>query len=135
MNTYDQFLTLLLSDFKRRAQPLIRSLWADLKEVAEVADDRSISAASEQVLRRIRILGRAARAANAGQVQSHNQALELRLPALTQAPAAARPELLEGLYETTRELAGAQYSIDTETTVAERTGQPIEMTLVEACAD
>jgi len=130
MNTYDRFLTVLLSDFKRGAQPLIRSLWADLMEVAEATDERSFSAASEQALRRIRILGRAARAANAGQVQSRNQALELRLRVLARSPAAGRPELFEGLYETMRELAGAPCS-----TVAEHAGQPIEMALVEACAD
>jgi hypothetical protein len=135
MNTYDRFLTLLLSDFKRGAQLQIRSLWADLMEVSEATDERSVSAASEQALCRIRILGRAARAANAGQVQSRNQALELRLRVFAQAPAAARLELLEDLYETMRELAGAPYSVDTETAVAERAGQPTEMALVEACAD
>jgi hypothetical protein len=135
MNTYDRFLTLLLSDFERGAQPQIRSLWADLMEVAEATDERSFSAACEQALRRIRVLGRAARAANAGQVQSNNQALELRLRVLMQAPAAARPELFEGLYETMREVAGAECSIDPETTVAGHACQPSEMALVDACAD
>jgi hypothetical protein len=136
MNTYERFLSSLLSEFKRRAQPLIRSLWADLIEVTEATDEPSLSAAREQALRRIRILGRAARAANAGQVQSRNQALELRLRALMPAPAAARPELShEGLYETMRELAGAQCSIDGEAPVPENTNQPTEALLVESCAD
>ena len=125
----------MLSDCKRRAQPLIRSLWADLMEVAEASDERSVSVANEQALCRIRILGRAARAANAGQVQSRNQVLELQLLVLAQAPAAARPELLEDLHEPMRELAGAQYSIDAETTAAGCACPPTEMTLVEACAD
>jgi hypothetical protein len=135
MNTYDQFLSSLSSELKRRAQPLIRSLWADLMEVAEATDERSVSAAGEQALRRIRILGRAVRAANAGQVQSRNQALELQLRVLMQAPVAARPGLLEGVYEAMRELARAQCSIDVEAPVLENTDQPTEALLVESCTD
>jgi hypothetical protein len=133
MNTYDQFLSSLLSEFKRKAQPQVRCLWADLMELAEATDERSLSAAHEQALRRIRVLGRAAAAVNAGQVQSHSQALELRLRALTQAPVATRPELFEGLYETMRELDGAQYSVDANTSA--HAAQPTETLLVESCAD
>jgi hypothetical protein len=135
MNTYDRFLSSLLSEFQRKAQPQVRSLWADLMELAEAIDERTLSAAREQALRRIRVLGRAASVAHADQVQSPGQELELMLGALTQAPAAARPELLEGLYETMRKLTGAVYSIDVEAPVSKHARQPSELTLVESCAD
>ena len=135
MNTYDRFLSSLLSEFKRKAQPQVRSLWADLMELAEAIDERALSAAREQALRRIRVLGRAASAAHADQVQSPSQEIELMLGSLTQAPAAARPQLLEGLYETMRKLTGAVYSIDAEAPASEHDGQPTGMTLVESCAD
>jgi hypothetical protein len=135
MNTYDRFLSSLLSEFKRKAPPHVRSLWADLMELEEAKDERALSAAREQAMRRIRVLGRAAGAANAHQVQSLGQTLELMLEVLTQAPAAARPGLFESLYETMRKLDGALYSIDVEAHVSEHAGQPTEMTLVESCAD
>jgi hypothetical protein len=135
MNTHDRFLFSLLSEFKRRAQPQVRSLWADLMELAEATDEKVFSVASEQALRRIRILGRAAGAANASQVQCHNWALEIRLRAFKQESVVVRPELFEGLYETMRELTGALCSIDTESAISKHTSQPTEMALVEACAD
>jgi hypothetical protein len=135
MNTYDRFLFSLLSEFKRKAQPEVRSLWADLMELAEATDERALSVASEQALRRIRILRRAAGAANAGQVQCHNRALEIRLRTLTQEPAVACPELFEDLYGTMRKLVGAQCSIDAKSTISEYASQPPEMALVDVCAD
>lgn len=135
MNTYDRFLSSLLSEFKRKAPPQVRSLWADLMELEEATDERALSAAREQALRRIRVLGRAAGAAKAQQVQSLSQALELRLGALTQGRAAVRPELFEGLDDTMRELAEALYSIDAEDAITEPADQPTEMALVESFAD
>jgi hypothetical protein len=135
MNTYDRFRSSLLSEFKRKAQLEVRSLWADLMELEEALDERAFFAAREQALRRIRVLGRAASAANAHQVQSPGHTLELMLVALMQAPTAARPDLFEGLYDALRKLTGALYSIDVEAPVSERAQQPDELTLVESCAD
>jgi hypothetical protein len=135
MNTYDRFLSSLLSEFKRKAQPQVRSLWTDLMELEGATGKRALSAAREQALRRIHVLGRAASAAHADQVQSPDHELKLMLGALTQAPAAARPKLLEGLYETMRQLTGAVYSIDVVAPVSEHAGQPTELMLVESCAD
>ena len=135
MNTYDRFLSSLLSEFKRKAQPEIRSLWADLMELAEARDERALSTACQQALRRTQILGRAAGAANAQEVRSQTHALEVRLGVLTQARAAARPELFEGLYASQRQLAETLYSIDVEAPDPENTRQPTETLLVESCAN
>lgn len=135
MNTYDRLLFSLLSEFKRKARPQVRSLWADMMELVEAIDERALSTAREQAFHRVHVLGRAASAANARQVQSPGQTLEHMLGALTQAPAVARPELLEGLCETMRQLTGAVYSIDVEAPVSEHAGQPTKMTLTGSCAD
>jgi hypothetical protein len=135
MNTYDRLLFSLLLEFKRQAQPQVRSLWADMMELVEAIDERALSTAREQAFHRVRVLGRAASAAHADQVQSLGQELELMLGALMQAPTAACPELFESLYETMRQLTGAVYSIDVEAPVPEHAGQPTELTLVGSCAD
>ncbi len=41
MNAYDRFLSSLLSEFKRKAQPEVRSLWADLMELEEAPAAKS----------------------------------------------------------------------------------------------
>jgi hypothetical protein len=135
MNAYDWFLSSLLSEFKSKAQPQVRSLWDDLMELEVPVDKQGFFAAHEQALRRIHVLGRAASVANAHQVHSLGQTLEFMLGAFTQAPAAARPELFESLYATMRELTGAVCSIDAEALVSAHTGRSTEMTLVESCAD
>jgi hypothetical protein len=135
MNTHDQFLSSLLSEFKRKAQPQVRSLWADLMELEEAMDERSLSAARDQALRRIRVLGQAANAANAHPVRSLNQALEHRLGALTQARATACPELFTRLHEIVWLLADAVYSIDTDVPATEPAGQPTERMLIESHID
>ena len=135
MNTYDRFLSSLLSEFKRKAQPQVRSLWADLMELEEAIDEPGFSAAREQALRRIRVLGRAANAAHARPVRSLSRSHELTLGALMQTRAAACPELFTRLHETMWMLAVALYSIETEPPVSEHDGQSTELTLVESCAD
>jgi hypothetical protein len=135
MKTYNRLLTSLLTEFKRRAGPQVWSLWADLMELAEANDEQALSAAREQVLRRIRVLGRAASAANAHQVQSIGQSLERMVGAFTQVRAAARPELIDATYRTMNKLAETLYSIDTETSVTEDTGQSTESVLVESSVD
>jgi hypothetical protein len=135
MSTYDLFQSSLLSEFKRDAQPQVRSLWDDLVELEAPVDEQGFFAAHEQALRRISILGRAASAANAHQVQSLGQTLKFMLGAFMRAPAAARPELFEDLTATMRELTGAVHSIDAEAFVSAHAGQPTELMLVESCTD
>jgi hypothetical protein len=135
MNAYDWFLSSLLSEFKRRAQPQVRSLWDDLMELEVPVDKQGFLAAHKHALRRIHVLGRAASAVNAHHVLSLDQTLEFMLGAFTQAPAAARPELFESLYETMRELTGAVCSIDAEALLSAHTGQSTKMTFVESCGD
>jgi hypothetical protein len=134
MNTYDRFQSSLLSEFKRKAQPHVRSLWADLMELSEVTTERSLSTARAQALQRIRVLERAAGAANAHHVRSLSQALELMLDDITQVLPVARPELFEALCETMRKLTEALYSIDAEAHIFEA-DQPTEMALAGSCAD
>jgi hypothetical protein len=104
-------------------------------ELQEAIDERSFSAAREQALRRIRVLGRAANAANAYPVQSLSQTLERVLGTLTPVRAAACPELFTNLYETMWMLADALYSIRTDDPMSKHDGQSIELMLVESCAD
>jgi hypothetical protein len=135
MNTYDRFLSSLLSEFKRKAQPQVRSLWADLMELEEAIDEPAFAAAREQALHRIRVLGRVANSANAHPVRSLSQSLKLTLGGLMQTRAATRPELFTRLHETLWMLAATLYSIDADAPVSEHARQPDELTLVESCAD
>jgi hypothetical protein len=130
MNTYDRFQSSLLSEFKRQIQLQVRSLWDDLVELEVPVDEQGFSAAHEQALRRISILGQAAGAANAHQVQSLGQTLEFMLGVFMRAPAAARPEIFKDLTGTMRMLTGAAYSIDPEAPVSAHAGQLTEMMLV-----
>jgi hypothetical protein len=135
MSTYDRFLSSLLSEFKRQAQPQVRSLWADLMELEEAIDETAFAAARERAVHRIRVLGRAANAANAHPVRSLSQSLKLTLGALMPTRAAACPELFTRLYETIWMLADTLYSMDGEAPVSEHAWQPDKLTLVESCTD
>jgi chemotaxis protein histidine kinase CheA len=135
MNTYDRFLSSLLSEFKRKAQPQVRSLWADLMELEEAIDERALSMAREQALRRIHVLGQAADASQAHPVRSLSQTLEHMLGALTQTRAATCPELFTHLHGTIWMLADTLYSMDVEAPASERADQPTEPMLVESCVD
>jgi hypothetical protein len=134
-NTYDRFLFLLLSEFRRKVQPQVRFLRANLMELVVVMDGRAQSAAREQASHRVRALGRAASAAQADRVRSPGQELELMLGALMQAPTAARPELFESLCGTMRKLTGAVHSMGAQAPASEHAGRLTERTLVESCAD
>lgn len=135
MNPYDRFLSSLLLEFQRKAQSQVRSLWADLMELEEAIDERAFSAAREQALQRIRVLGRAANAANARPVRYLSRSLELTLGALMQTRAVACPKLFTRLYESMWMLARALYAIDADAPVPAHARQAGELTLVESCAD
>jgi len=136
MNTYDRLLTTLLTEFKRKAPPQVRSLWADLMELAEAADEPAFVAAREQALRRNHILGRAAGAAHAHAVQSLSNTLELTLRVLTQTHVAARPGLIDAMYQIMNRLTEALCLVDTEAPRHEEdteSSDPAE--LVASCAE
>ncbi|MGO9245203.1 MAG: hypothetical protein ACLPT4_00330 [Verrucomicrobiia bacterium] len=136
MNAYDRFLTTLLAEFKRKAQPQVRSLWADLMELAEAADEPAFAAAREQALHRNHILGRAAEAAHAHAVQSLSNTLELTLRVLTQTHIAARPGLIDALYQTMNRLTEALCLIDTEAPLHEEDAESGDRAeLVASCAE
>jgi hypothetical protein len=54
MNTFDQFLRTLKSEFKRQAYRHIRSLWADLEELAQADGESARAVIVAQALRRVR---------------------------------------------------------------------------------
>ena len=135
MNTYERFLSSLVTEFKQKAPPQFRSLWADLMELEDTTDERAFSAAHDQALRRIHTLGCAANATRAHPMPSLSRSLELKLRALTRARAATHPESLEALHRTMNQLAEALYSTDATAPVPESTNQPTETLLVVSCAD
>jgi hypothetical protein len=135
MNAYDRFLSSLLSEFTRKAQSQLRSLWADLMELEEAIDGRSFSAAREQVLHRVRVFRQAASATNAHPVQSLSQMIEHRLRVLTQTGATACPELFTHLHETMWTLADAVYELNVENLAFQDGGPPTDQALVASGAD
>jgi hypothetical protein len=119
MKEYIRFQFALSAEFKRKAQPQVRSLWADLMELTEATDEAAFVTACEQALCRNYVLGRAACAANARTVKPLSNTLELMLCVLTQTHAAARPGLFDALYQTMNRLTEALYQIDTEDRLTE----------------
>jgi|ERR1700733_12463800 hypothetical protein len=133
MKEYDRFQTMLLTEFKRKAQPQVRSLWADLMELMEATSEPAFAAAREQALRRNHILGRAAGAANAPTVQSLSNTLELTLRVLAQTPGAARPGLIDALYQTMNRLTEALCLTGTETLRYEEDAESTDPAALVAC--
>jgi len=134
-NTYERLLSSLTTEFKQKAPPQFRSLWADLMELEEATDERAFSATHDQALRRIHALGSAARAARAHPLPSLSRSLELKLRTLTRAHAATHPESLEALHRTMNQFAEALCSLEAAGPVPENFNQPTEALLVESCAD
>ena len=134
-NTYERFLSSLTTEFKQKAPPQFRSLWADLMELEEATDERAFSATHDLALRRIHALGCAARAASAYPVPSLSRSIELKLRTLTRARTATHPESVEALHRTMNQLAEALCSIEAAASVSENTNQPTEALLAESCAD
>ena len=112
MNTYDRFRSSLLTEFKLKAQPHVRSLWADVVELEEARDEHAFAAALQQALHRVRVLERAAGAANAQAVQTLSETIADMLSALTSVQTAARPGSLDELHRTMNKLTEALYSIN-----------------------
>lgn len=135
MNTYERLLSSLAREFKQKAPPQFRSLWADLMELEEAADDLTFSDAHGHALRRIHALECAANATRAHPVQSLGRSLELELRALTYARAATHPESLEALHRAMNRLAEVLYSGDEVAPVQKETNAPTETLLIESCVD
>jgi hypothetical protein len=134
-NEYDRFLFSLTREFTLRAQPHLRSLWADVMELEEATDEHTLSIAREQTMRRVRTLGRAARAINAREVQALSQTVEQLVATMATAPGATRFEFFGVLDQKMTKLAEALYAINTATLPSEPEGQLTKGELVESYAE
>jgi hypothetical protein len=134
-NEYDRFLFSLTREFTLRAQPHLRSLWADVMELEEATNEHALSVAREQTMRRVRTLGRAARAANARDVQALSQTVEQLVAAMAPAPGATRFEFFGVLDQKMTKLTEALYAINVAAPPSEPEGQPTEGELVESHAE
>src|SRR6266850_7937252 len=126
MNKYDQLLYSLTAEFKLRAHPLLRSVWADLMELEEAMDEPKLRDVREQARQRILALGQAACAANARDVQAHSQALAQLVTTVTPARDADHHELFDTLYQKMRELTEALYATQATPPVSGRASHPTE---------
>jgi hypothetical protein len=129
MKTYDPLRFSLMTEFKLKAEPHLRSLWADLMELEAAADQSTLFVAREQALRRLLALSSAAGAANAREVQTLGHALRLLVITITQVRDATNYECFDSLYKKMRELAEALYAIKAPP-LSERERQPAETALV-----
>ncbi len=135
MNAYHRFLLSQLIEFRRKAQPHIPSPCAQLMGLEGATNEDACSVVLHQTLRRIRLLGRVAGAANARVVQAFCQTLESRLVDLMHAQAAARPKSFDAIQQTMNELVNAWHAIDSETSSSEHDCQGTETALAGACAN
>jgi hypothetical protein len=134
MHVYDRFLFTLRTVFTRRAQPHLRSLWADLMELEEAPDAHAFRVARDQTLRRLQVLGRAARAVEADEVEALGRTLAELVTTVTDARDAKRQELFDSLHEKMRELVEASYAIQATPSAVGRNRRPAESELVESYA-
>jgi HPt (histidine-containing phosphotransfer) domain-containing protein len=134
MNIYERLLSTLAKEFKQKAPPQFRSLWADLMELEEATDDLAFSTAHDHALRRIHALECAAKATQANPVQSLGRSLELELRALNYTRAASHPEYFGALRQTMNRIAEALYTGDETAPLSEKSNQPAEE-LVESYVD
>ena len=128
MKTYDPLRFSLMTEFKLKAEPHLRSLWADLMKMEAAADESTLFVAREQALRRLLALSSAAGAANAREVQTLGHALRLLVITITQVRDATNYECFDALYKKMRELAEALYAIKAPP-LSERERQPAETAL------
>jgi len=117
-----------MTEFKLKAEPHLRSLWADLMKMEAAADESTLFVAREQALRRLLALSSAAGAANAREVQTLGHALRLLVITITQVRDATNYECFDALYKKMRELAEALYAIKAPP-LSERERQPAETAL------
>jgi len=130
MKTYDHLRFSLMTGFKLKAEPHLRSLWADLMELEAAADESALFVAREQALRRLLALSSAAGAANARKVQTLGHALRHLVNTTTQVRDATNYECFDALYKKTRELTEALYAIKAPPPLSECERQPAETALV-----
>jgi len=134
-HAYDQFLFSLVTKFTHRAQPHIRSLWADLMELEEARDAHTLRVVREQTLRRVQALGRAAHAVSADEVEALSRTLVLLVANVTDVKGARHRESFDSLYGKMRELTEALYAVHATPSVVGSDCHPTESELVESYAN
>jgi|ERR1043166_3120806 hypothetical protein len=132
MNNYDRFLESLLAEFKLRAHPHLRSVWADFMELVEATHEPTLRAAREQARQRLLALAQAARAVNARDVQGRSQALAQLVTTVT---STRDVELFDSLYQKLRELTEALYAIPASPPASGHDSRLTKAELVESCVD
>jgi hypothetical protein len=135
MKTYNQLRFSLLAEFKLKAEPHLRSLWADLMVLEAAVDESALFVARGQASRRLLALSSAAGAANAREVQSLSRALRLLVITTTPVRDATRYACFDALYKKMRELTEALYAIKASRPLSVRERQPAETALVEFSAN
>lgn len=135
MKTYDHLRYSIISEFKHRAEPNLRCLWADLMELEAATDESALFVARGQASRRLLALGSAAGAANAQEVRILSQALRLLVINTMQVRDEINYEYFDALYQKMRELTEALYAINAPSPLPERRRQPAETALVEFSAN
>ena len=131
MKTYDQLRFSLLTEFKLKAEPHVRSLWADLMVLEAAADEAALFVARGQASRRLLALSSAAGAANAREVQSLSRALRLLVITTTPVRDATNYECFDALYKKMRELAEALCVINAAPPLSQRDRQPAKTAFAE----
>jgi hypothetical protein len=135
MNTYDHFRFSLQAEFKRKAHPQVRALWADLEELGEATDEQARTASLRQVRQRVCALEYAAHAVDAHELRAVSKLVLRTLGGIDHARLATQPELFTTLEQTMTKLADALYSIEAETPAFERAYQPTRAAFVGSLPD
>jgi len=135
MNTYDHFRRSLQAEFKRKAHPQVRALWADLEELEEATDGHTRTVALRQVHQRVYALEHAAHAVDAHELRAVSKLVLHTLGGVAHERLATHPELFATLEQTMTKLAGALYSIEAEMPVSERGYQSTHAVLVGSLPD
>jgi hypothetical protein len=131
MKTYDHLRFSVIAEFKRKAEPYLQSLWADLMELEAAADESALFVARVQASRRLLAIGSAAGAANAQEVRILCQMLRLLVVNTTQVRDVINYEVFDSLYKKMRELTEALYAIQAPSPLPERKRQPAEPAFAE----
>ena len=133
MNPYDRLRSTLTREFRTQAQPCLRSLWADVMELEEAADEPAFLEAREQILHRILALGRAAAAAHIHPVPAHCEALTRHVAAVGCAPDTVRAEAFAALYREMTAITGVLYGIHVEAVTGSRAKKSTEEMELVGC--
>jgi hypothetical protein len=135
MNTYDHFRFSLQTEFKRKAHPQVRALWADLEELGEARDEQARTTALRQVHRRVCVLEYAAHAVDAHELRAVSNLVLCTLGGIGKSRLATQPELFTTLEQTMTKLADALHSIEAETPAFESDYQPTRAAFVGSPPD